>query len=51
MGMGMGISFQYPMAMDMGVIFENSYECGYSSTHPESTSLPFLIKDKKFNVN
>jgi len=38
MDMGMGVSFQYPMGMGMGmgmgVIFENGYECGYSSTRP-----------------
>jgi len=36
MGMGMGASFQYPMGigMAMGVIFENGYGCGYSSTRP-----------------
>ena len=32
----MGISFQYPidMGMDMSVIFENGYECEYSSSRP-----------------
>jgi len=44
MGMGMGVSFHYPMGMGMGidVIFENRYECGYSSTRPEPIPLPFL---------
>jgi len=43
MGMGMDISFQYPMGMDtdMGVIFENRYGCRYNSTRPKSTPLPF----------
>jgi len=46
MGMDMGVSFQYPMDMstDMGVIFENEYEYGYSSTRPEPARLPFLIR-------
>jgi len=42
MGMGMGVSFQYPMGM--GVIFENGYGCGYSLTRPESAPLPFLME-------
>ena len=35
--MGMGVSFQYPIAMSigMGVIFKNGYGCEYSSTRPE----------------
>ena len=34
MGMGMSVSFQYPMSIgtSMGMIFENGYECGYSLT-------------------
>ena len=34
--MGMGIGFANPMGMGMGMgmIFENWYECGYSSTRP-----------------
>jgi len=27
----------------MGVIFENGYGCGYSSTRPEPAPLPFLF--------
>jgi len=44
MDMGMGVSFQYPMGMGtgMGVIFENGYGCGYSSTRLEPTPLPFV---------
>jgi len=44
MGIGIGVSFQYPMDMGtgMGVIFENGYECGYSSTRPEPAPLPFI---------
>jgi len=46
MGMGMGVSFQYPMGMGtgIGVIFENGYECGYSSTRSEPALLPFLLE-------
>jgi len=44
--MGMGVSFQYLMGMGigMGVIFENGYGCGNSSTRPEPTPLSFLIQ-------
>ena len=43
MGMGMGVSFQYPMGMGtgMGVIFENGYGCGYISTPP--IAIPILL--------
>jgi len=47
MAMSMGVSFQHPIDMDIGIgidmIFKNGYECRYSSTHPESVSLTFLI--------
>ena len=40
MGMGMGIDFQNPMGT--GMIFENGYGCGYSSTHPVPALCPSL---------
>jgi len=45
MGMGMGVSFQYPIGIDtgMGMIFENGYGCEYNSTRPELAPLPFLL--------
>jgi len=48
MGMGMGVSFQYSMGMgtSISVIFENKYECGYSSTRPEPARKPQLISSK-----
>jgi len=47
MGIGMGVSFQY--SMGRGVIFENRYECGYSSTRLEPAPLPFLFPMKSLN--
>ena len=43
MGMGMGVSFQCLMGvgMNMGVIFENGYECGHSSACP--IAIPTLL--------
>jgi len=46
MAMGMGIDFENPMDMsvDMGMTFENRYECGYSYTRPELTPRLSLLK-------
>ena len=45
----MSFSFQYPMGTGTGVIFENGYGCGYSSTCPEPALLPFLILKEDIN--
>jgi len=40
----MGIDFENPMGMDIGMTFENRYGCGYSSTHPEPTPCKSLLR-------
>ena len=56
MGMGMDVSFEYPMGMGtgIGVIFENGYGRRYSSTCPEPTPIViprFTTKNKPRALN
>ena len=50
MDMGMRIDFEKPIGMSvgMGMIFENGYECGYSSTCP--TPIPINGQLNRLNI-
>jgi len=54
MDMAIGVDFENPMSMDMGMrmTFENGFGCGYSYTHPSPIPNPYyaiIIPEASFN--